>query len=148
MSATPDAPAPVALAAVVEAAISVDDCVAVVEGPDRGAIVTFAGVVRNHDDGRGVERLSYTAHPNADATLKAVAAEVAAAHAGVRVAVLHRIGALAIGDVALACAVSAAHRTSAFTACGALVDEVKARVPIWKEQFFDDGSIEWVGALG
>ncbi|MDQ4138332.1 MAG: molybdenum cofactor biosynthesis protein MoaE, partial [Actinomycetota bacterium] len=62
--------------------------------------------------------------------------------------VLHRVGDLAIGDVALACAVSSAHRAAAFATCAALVDEVKGRVPIWKEQFFDDGSAEWVGALG
>jgi molybdopterin synthase catalytic subunit len=145
MSGTTDA---VALAAVVDAPVSVEECAAAVEGPDRGAIVTFAGVVRDHDDGRGVERLSYSAHPSADATLKTVAAEIAAAHPEVRIAVLHRTGELAIGDVALACAVSSAHRAAAFAACAALVDEVKSRVPIWKEQFFDDGSAEWVGAVG
>ena len=149
MSGTTDAAPPdVRLAEVRDGAITVADCVAAVEGESQGAVVTFAGVVRNHDEGRGVERLSYSAHPNADATLKSVAADVAAAHPGVRIAVLHRVGDLAIGDVALACAVSSAHRAAAFTACAALVDEVKKRVPIWKEQFFDDGSTEWVGALG
>jgi molybdopterin synthase catalytic subunit len=147
MSGTPDPAGPV-LAAVGQDAISVEECAAAVAGADRGAVVTFAGVVRNHDDGRGVERLSYTAHPNADALLKKVAAEVAAAHPDVRLAALHRVGDLAVGDVALACAVSSAHRAAAFAACSTLVDEVKARVPIWKEQFFDDGTTEWVGALG
>lgn len=149
MSGTTDAAQrAVQLAEVRDAAITVEECVAAVEGETQGAVVTFAGVVRNHDDGRRVERLSYSAHPSADATLKTVAAELATAHPGVRVAVLHRVGDLAIGDVALACAVSSAHRAAAFTACAALVDEVKNRVPIWKEQFFDDGSTEWVGALG
>ena len=146
MSGTTDAT--VRLAEVRDGAITVEECVAAVEGQMQGAVVTFSGVVRNHDQGRGVERLSYSAHPSADAILKTVAADVGAAHAGVRIAVLHRVGELAIGDVALACAVSSAHRAAAFLACAALVDEVKARVPIWKEQFFDDGSTEWVGALG
>lgn len=145
MSVTAD---PVALAEVRDRGITVEECVATVEDDTRGAVVTFAGVVRNHDEGRGVLRLSYSAHPTADAVIQRVARDVAAAHPEVRVAVLHRVGDLAIGDVALACAVSSAHRAAAFTACAALVDEVKARVPIWKEQFFDDGSAEWVGALG
>ena len=145
MSATAD---PVVLAEIRDRAITVEECVATVEDDTHGAVVTFAGVVRNHDEGRGVERLSYSAHPTADAVIQTVARDVAAAHPEVRVAVLHRVGDLAIGDVALACAVSSAHRAAAFTACAALVDEVKARVPIWKEQFFDDGSAEWVGALG
>jgi molybdopterin synthase catalytic subunit len=145
---TEDAPPAVALAEVREAVITAEECVTAVEDASRGAVVTFAGVVRNHDGGRGVERLSYSAHPSADATLKTVARDVAAAHPDVRIAVLHRVGDLAIGDVALACAVSSAHRAAAFPACAALVDEVKSRVPIWKEQFFDDGSTEWVGALG
>ena len=148
MSATADPIGAVPLAAVVETPITVEECAAAVGGADRGAVVTFAGIVRNHDDGRGVDRLSYSAHPTAGTVLTAVAAEVAAAHPEVRIAVLHRVGELAIGDIALACAVSSAHRAVAFTACAALVDEVKARVPIWKEQFFDDGTTEWVGALG
>lgn len=138
----------VALAELRDVPITVAECVAAVEGETQGAVVTFAGVVRNHDEGRGVERLSYSAHPSADATLKSVADQVAGVHPDVRIAVVHRVGDLAVGDLALACAVSSAHRGAAFAACAALVDEVKARVPIWKEQFFDDGSTEWVGALG
>jgi molybdopterin synthase catalytic subunit len=148
MSDTADLAAAVPLAEVVEAPITVDECATAVGGPAHGAVVSFAGVVRNHDDGRRVDRLSYSAHPTAGAVLAAVASEIAAAHPEVRIAVLHRVGELAIGDIALACAVSSAHRAPAFTACAALVDELKARVPIWKEQFFDDGSTEWVGALG
>jgi molybdopterin synthase catalytic subunit len=149
MSGTADgAPNGLAVAEVRDGVVTVAECVAAVEDETRGAVVTFAGVVRNHDEGRGVQRLSYSAHPSADATLKSVAADVAGAHPDVRVAVLHRVGDLTVGDVALACAVSSAHRAAAFTACAALVDEVKSRVPIWKEQFFDDGSTEWVGALG
>ena len=99
--------------------ISEDDAIAAVEGAEAGAVVSFRGVVRNHDGGRPVKCLSYTAHPT---------------------------GTLQIGDVALVCAVSAAHRRQAFTVCSELVDRIKAGVPIWKEQVFNDGSVEWVGA--
>ncbi|MFC7612705.1 molybdenum cofactor biosynthesis protein MoaE [Actinokineospora soli] len=110
-----------------------------------GAVVTFAGVVRDHDHGRGVTALDYEGHPSAGDVIAEVAADVAARHPGVRaLAVSHRIGALAIGDTALACAVSADHRRAAFTACADLVDEVKARLPIWKHQRFTDGTDEWV----
>ncbi|CAD5995207.1 molybdenum cofactor biosynthesis protein MoaE [Agreia sp. COWG] len=142
------APAVVAIAGVVDGPIDVDTCVAAVENEHAGAVVTFAGVVRDHDEGRGVTWLRYSEHPTADAVLRAVTADVAAAHPGTTVAALHRVGDLAIGDVALACAVASAHRAEAFAACAALVDEIKARVPIWKEQGFVDGSTEWVASLG
>jgi molybdopterin synthase catalytic subunit len=137
-----------ALAGIRDSEITVEECVAAVAGPEHGAIVTFAGVVRNHDERRHVERLSYSAHPSAEAELTRVAEELATAHPETRIAVLHRVGDLAIGDVALACAVSSAHRAAAFAVCALLVDEVKSRVPIWKEQFFADGTAEWVAALG
>ena len=138
----------VLLAGVTAGEISVEQCDAAVADAHAGAVVTFAGVVRDHDEGKGVVWLHYTAHPTADSITREVAAEVAAAHPGTRIAVLHRIGDLTVGDVALACAVASAHRAEAFAACAALVDEIKARVPIWKEQGFTDGSTEWVAALG
>lgn len=109
-----------------------------------GAVVSFAGVVRDHDHGRVVTLLEYEAHPSAEAVLKEVAAGIAADPRVRAVAVSHRVGVLRIGDVALAAAVAAAHRTEAFAACARLVDEVKARLPVWKRQVFDDGSQEWV----
>ncbi len=109
-----------------------------------GAVVTFQGVVRDHDHGRGVTLLEYEGHPSAEAVLREVAGEIAADPDVYAVAVSHRIGTLAIGDVALVAAVSTAHRAAAFTACAKLVDEVKARLPIWKRQIFDDGTEEWV----
>ncbi|WP_394552382.1 molybdenum cofactor biosynthesis protein MoaE [Agromyces sp. MMS24-JH15] len=112
-----------------------------------GAVVVFEGVVRDHDEGRGVHALAYSAHPSARDELAATAADVQSRHPETVVAVVHRIGPLAIGDVALACVVASAHRAEAFAACAELVDEVKLRVPIWKEQRFDDGSVEWVSAL-
>ncbi len=111
--------------------------------PDRGGIVTFAGVVRDHDHGRAVTSLDYEAHPTAAAVLVEVAAEVAAEF-GVVLAVEHRVGPLAVGDVALAAAVASPHRGPAFTACAALVDRVKDRLPVWKHQRFADGTDEWV----
>ncbi|KHL00803.1 molybdenum cofactor biosynthesis protein MoaE [Sinomonas humi] len=127
-----------------------------VDAPDAGAVVSFAGVVRNHDEGRGVLRLHYTAHPTAEATLRGVVDRVVGEHLerfgvserAMRVWIAHRVGDLGVGDVAFVCAVSSAHRGEAFRLCSDLVDRVKAEVPIWKEQFFDDGGKEWVAALG
>ncbi|WP_246656711.1 molybdenum cofactor biosynthesis protein MoaE [Dactylosporangium vinaceum] len=112
--------------------------------PAAGAVVSFAGVVRDHDGGRGVVELEYEGHPSAAGVLAEVAAEIAADPAVRGIAVSHRIGRLEIGDVALAAAVSTAHRAEAFALCARLVDEVKARLPIWKRQVFTDGEEEWV----
>ncbi|GAA0810730.1 molybdenum cofactor biosynthesis protein MoaE [Spirilliplanes yamanashiensis] len=109
-----------------------------------GAVVSFQGVVRDHDHGRGVTLLEYEGHPTAEAVLREVAQEIAADPAVRSVAVSHRVGRLAVGDVALVAAVSTAHRAEAFAACGRLVDEAKARLPIWKHQIFADGTDEWV----
>lgn len=111
---------------------------------DAGAVVSFQGIVRDHDDGRAVVALEYRAHPEAEAFLLACCQEVAE-RTGLRVAAQHRVGALTIGDVALVAAVAAAHRAEAFAACADLVDTIKARVPIWKRQRFSDGASEWVG---
>jgi molybdenum cofactor synthesis domain-containing protein len=138
-------PAAVVRAEVTESALSVDEHAAVVADRAAGAVVTFAGVVRDHDGGKGVTSLEYEGHPNAKTVIEEVAADVAARHRGVRaLAVSHRIGPLTIGDVALACAVAAEHRREAFAACADLVDDVKARLPIWKHQSFTDGTDEWV----
>ena len=112
-----------------------------------GAVVGFAGVVRDHDGGRTVTRLEYSAHPSAQQTLADVAAEIVADCAGVRaIAVSHRIGTLEIGDAALVAAVAADHRQAAFETCARLVDTVKERLPVWKHQFFADGADEWVNS--
>lgn len=133
-------------AAVADTPITPEEAHAGVGSPTCGAVVGFSGVVRNHDGGREVTSLSYTAHPSAERIIREVAGEVAARHDGVRIWVAHRVGPLAIGDQALVAAVGAPHRGEAFRACSDLVDLVKERVPIWKEQFFTDGTIEWVGA--
>jgi molybdopterin synthase catalytic subunit len=115
-----------------------------VADPRAGAVVSFAGVVRDHDHGRAVAALTYEAHPTAGQVLREVAAEIASDPDVYAVAVSHRYGPLAIGEVALAAAVSTAHRAAAFNACGRLVDLVKQRIPIWKHQRFADGTEEWV----
>ncbi len=112
-----------------------------------GAVVAFAGVVRDHDGGRNVTRLEYSAHPSAEQTLADVVAEVAAESRGVRaIAVSHRVGRLHIGDAALVAAVAADHRSAAFETCARLVDRVKETLPVWKHQFFADGTEEWVNS--
>lgn len=147
---TRPAPAPrpaghrVALARVTGEPLDVAAHEALVADPAAGAVVSFAGVVRDHDGGRGVIALEYSAHPSAGDVIAAVAAEFAARDGVEALAVSHRVGPLAIGDVALACAVGTAHRQEAFALCGALVDELKRRLPIWKRQDFDDGTDEWV----
>jgi molybdopterin synthase catalytic subunit len=118
-----------------------------VDDPAAGAVVTFAGVVRDHDGGRTVRGLEYSAHPTAGAVVARVAAEVAARATGVRaLAVSHRLGALAVGEVALACAVAADHRQAAFRTCAELVDEIKRQLTVWKHQRFADGTDEWVNS--
>jgi molybdopterin synthase catalytic subunit len=129
---------------VVDATLDLAAHEAAVADPRAGAVVTFQGVVRDHDHGRGVTLLEYEGHPNAAAVLLEVAEEIAADPAVYAVAVSHRIGTLKVGDVALVAAVSTAHRATAFAACARLVDEAKARLPIWKHQIFADGTDEWV----
>src|SRR5262245_40751470 len=132
--------------ALTTAPLSVTEHEEAVAHPAAGAVVSFAGVVRDHDAGRGVTRLVYEAHPSAEAVLAEVAAEVAKDPAVLGVAVSHRVGELVVGDVALAAAVATAHRGEAFAVCARLVDMVKARLPVWKHQHFTDGTEEWVNA--
>ena len=136
--------ATVALIRVTTDKISVDELSGSVASHVAGAVVTFSGDVRDNDHGRQVASLEYEAHPSAEALLQKVAAEVAARHDVVAVAVAHRHGPIAIGESALVAAVSAKHRKAAFDACSELVDEVKAQIPIWKHQVFTDGTDEWV----
>ena len=132
---------------VTELPIVLADHEALVAGPAAGAVVGFAGVVRDHDGGRSVLGLEYSAHPSARDVLAQVLAEIAAQSPGVRaVAASHRVGELAVGDAALVAAVAADHRQAAFDSCARLVDAIKARLPVWKHQFFADGTDEWVNS--
>jgi len=109
-----------------------------------GALVTFRGIVRNHDHGESVSALDYQAHPDA-ARFMAECCETIARETGVRVVAVHRVGALVVGDTALVAAAAAAHRHEAFDACERLVDLIKTNVPIWKRQHLVEGTTEWVG---
>jgi molybdopterin synthase catalytic subunit len=115
-----------------------------VTAPDCGAVVVFAGIVRDHDEGRGVQALDYSAHPQAESFLARCVAEESAS-TGVRLAASHRVGPLQIGDAALIAAAASPHRAEAFAALAHLVDRIKAEVPIWKRQHFRDGESTWVG---
>lgn len=140
-------PAEVLRVALTEHPIALSEHEELVAHAAAGAVVGFSGVVRDHDGGRTVTRLEYSAHPSALQTLTEVVEDVARDAVGVRaVAVSHRIGVLHIGDAALTIAVAADHRGAAFTTCALLVDTVKARLPVWKHQFFGDGSDEWVNS--
>lgn len=134
------------LIALRDAELSVDEVRAAVADPAAGGVALFIGTVRDNDDDRGVIALSYSAHPTAEAEMRRVAEDVAAKFDPIALAVVHRTGDLAIGDVAVVAAAAAGHRAEAFDACRALIDEVKASVPIWKHQRFTDGSAQWVGS--
>jgi molybdopterin synthase catalytic subunit len=137
--------AEVVLADIRESRLSVDEVLDAVRHPGAGGIATFVGVVRERDRGRGVKALDYTCHPSATQILHEVAERVATAADVIRVGVTHRVGHLEIGDIAVVVAVSAAHRGDALDICREVIDAVKATVPIWKHQIFEDGSDEWVG---
>ncbi|MCI7306495.1 MULTISPECIES: molybdenum cofactor biosynthesis protein MoaE [Trueperella] len=111
-----------------------------------GALVVFEGIVRNHDAGRGVTGIEYSCHPSAAEVVAGVAAEVADRHPECRVAVVHRVGKLAIGDLAMVAAVASPHRGASFAAIADVVDTIKAKLPVWKRQLFTDGTDEWVGS--
>ncbi|MBZ5734153.1 molybdenum cofactor biosynthesis protein MoaE [Nocardioides sp. TRM66260-LWL] len=111
-----------------------------------GGVVLFVGRVRDHDGGQGVTGLEYSAHPSAAERLAEVCARVAAEHGLPAVAAVHRVGTLAIGDLAVVVGTATAHRGESFVGSRALIDTLKAEVPIWKHQRFDDGTEEWVGA--
>ena len=133
------------LLAIRDTPIAVEEVLAAVADPQAGGVVSFTGLVRRVDGGREVTALEYSAHPGALNALTAVAEAVAADLPVVALAAVHRTGLLAIGDVAVVVAASAAHRGEAFEAARRLIDDLKATVPIWKRQVYVDGEDEWVG---
>lgn len=125
--------------------IDVEEVLQHVSSYESGAIATFVGTVRNHNEGRTVTLLEYEAYRSmAEKQLTRIARDLENEHPGVRLAALHRVGPLHIGDVAVACAVSSAHRDAAFEVCRKLIDRIKAEVPIWKREHGPDGPY-WVG---
>ena len=139
----------VTLAEIREAPLSVDEVLASVSDPRAGGTCLFVGTVRDHDahdgEAKGVTHLDYSAHPQAADVARGLAEKLAGEGRAVRIAVVHRVGHLEVGDVAVVVGVSAEHRGEAFDVCRALIDEFKASVPIWKHQQFADGADEWVG---
>jgi molybdopterin synthase catalytic subunit len=128
-----------------EQPLEVAEVLAAVQDPAAGGISVFVGAVRDHDRARDVTSLDYSAHPTALERLAEVAEAVAERHDVHALAALHRVGHLEIGDAAVVVAAAAGHRDQAFEACRALIDDLKASVPIWKHQRFSDGDEEWVG---
>lgn len=122
------------------------EVLAAVDDPGAGGVVTFTGVVRDSDGGRGVTALEYVAHPDAEDALRRVAQAVADDVPVTALAAVHRTGLLQVGDVAVVVAAAAVHRAEAFEAARRLIDDLKAEVPIWKRQVFADGTEEWVGS--
>lgn len=135
----------VRLVAVRDTDLSLDEVYRALDHPQAGGVAVFVGTVRDHDGGKGVDSLDYSSHPTAESVMRQIADEVVRDHDVLAAAVVHRIGLLAIGDIAVIAGVACAHRGEAFDACERLIDEVKARTPIWKHQSFSDGTEEWVG---
>jgi len=131
-------------AVVTDAPVHIQELSKLVANPHSGAVVTFCGDVRDHDGGKEVASLLYEIHPSAPEQIKLITESIIGRFEIEKVAVAHRYGDIAIGETAFAVAVSAAHRQAAFEACAAIVDDVKAKLPIWKHQKFTDGSDEWV----
>lgn len=131
--------------ALLGAPLSLDRCIAAVTGSGMGGIVTFTGVVRRHSRGTTVDHLEYEAYgAMAVREMTRLCDEIEAEIAGARLAVEHRTGRLEIGEIAVVIAAAAPHRAEAFTACRAMIDRLKERVPIWKKEVGDDGA-EWIG---
>jgi molybdopterin synthase catalytic subunit len=127
-----------------EQPIDVGALTGAVQSPTRGGIAVFLGMVRNHQDGRGVIRLHYSAYePMAEAECASIVSE-AQAKWDAAVSVAHRVGRLEVGDTAVAVVAASAHREEAFAACRYLIEQIKRRVPIWKQEFYADGSVAWV----
>ncbi len=147
------------LVQITESAIDARDVERAVWSASDGAMVTFSGVVRDHDGGRDVLDIEYSAHPTARDVLERLAGEVATEHMSrtratgepldpmrtVRLAAVHRVGVLPVGETAVVVVAVAPHRAEAFAACADFIDRIKQGVPIWKRQRFTDGVAEWVG---
>jgi molybdopterin synthase catalytic subunit len=135
----------VALVALRNETVSVDEVLDAVRHPSCGGIALFVGVVRDHDHGDGVRALDYEAHPGALDAMERTCRTVVERTDAVRVGAVHRVGALRVGDLAVVVAAAAPHRGQAFDACRDLIDLLKTETPIWKHQHLTDGSSEWVG---
>jgi molybdopterin synthase catalytic subunit len=132
---------PIRMLQIRDTPLSVDEIFGLVQHSEAGGVALFVGLVRDNDHGKNVTALDYSAHPLVEQTMR----EVVASYDVRALAAVHRVGELAVGDLAVVIAVSCPHRGDAFDAARQLIDELKKRVPIWKHQNFVDGSEEWVG---
>ena len=131
-----------------EQPIDLTTIIASAQSPERGGIACFLGTVRNHHQGREVLRLEYSAYaPMVEAECARIVAE-SESRWDVTVSLQHRVGRIEIGDAAVAVVAASAHREEAFIACRFVIEELKRRVPIWKREYFADGSVEWVDSRG
>lgn len=157
---TGEADGVIRLLAIRDTPLSVDEVLGAVADPAAGGLVVFVGTVRDRDAGaqppdaaavgaaaadKPVAGLGYSAHPSAAVALREVAERVARGHAVRALAAVHRVGELAVGELAVVVAASSPHRAEAFAAARQLIDDLKGEVPIWKHQRFADGTDEWVG---
>jgi MoaE-MoaD fusion protein len=130
---------------VTEQPLSVDDLVNVVLTGGDGAVVTFVGTVRDNNDGRSVVALEYEAYAGmAEAEMERIGAEMISKHSLHNIAMRHRTGKLAVGEISVIIAAASPHRAEAFAACSEALDMLKATVPVWKKEYFEDGEV-WVG---
>lgn len=119
-----------------------------VVAPSDGAVLLFWGVVRNHNDGRGVGHLEYETYTGmAEATLRQIVDEAKQQWALGEVAVAHRVGRLAIGDASVGIAVAAPHRAEVYEASRYIIEELKKRVPIWKREGYLEGDTQWLAGV-
>ncbi len=137
---------PVRLVDLRETPLDIAEVLDAMDDPASGGVTLFVGRVRDHDADKGVVGLDYSAHPTARAVLEDVCARIAEQYDVSALAAVHRVGSLAIGDIAVIVATASGHRGEAFTASKALIDTLKSETPIWKHQRFSDGSDEWVGS--
>jgi molybdopterin synthase catalytic subunit len=116
-----------------------------VASDQHGAVLVFLGIVRDHNEGRAVSGVHYEAyHDMAERTLRDIVAEALARVQPARIAVVHRIGELAVGQVSLAIAVSTPHRAEAFDACRYAIEELKQRLAVWKQERYTSGDVSWL----
>ncbi len=124
--------------------INVSSVIRVVEAGEAGAIDVFIGTTRNHSHGKTVKLLEYEAYePMALKLMEQIESEARATWSVHKIAVVHRVGKVEIGEPSVVIAVSSAHRDEAFKTCRFLIDRLKEVVPIWKREYFEDGTVEW-----
>jgi molybdopterin synthase catalytic subunit len=128
-----------------EEPIRLDPLIDQIRAPDRGGIAIFLGLVRDHHLGKGVLGLDYSAYGEmAESVTNEIVREATGNRPRASVVVQHRVGALTVGDIAVAVVAAAPHRADAFDACRYVIEELKKRVPVWKKEMFVDGTVEWV----